>query len=170
MWYVIQVSASQESTAKTMIERFVDDDLYEEVFIPRYQVMKHRHGEWVQTTSKLFPGYVIVITNQVEMLNSQVRQVPAFTRLLTTGDTFIPLNPEEIDWIGAFTTKGNRIIEMSEGIIEGDQVIITKGPLKFREGWIKKIDRHKRLAYLEIKLLGRTVDIKVGLGIIRKSL
>ena len=61
------------------------------------------------------------------------------------------------------------MIEMSEGVIEGDQVRITKGPLRHHEGWIKKINRHKRLAYLEIEMFGRTLEAKVGLGIVRKT-
>lgn len=35
---------------------------------------------------------------------------------------------------------------MSEGIIEGDRVIVTRGPLRDLEASIIKIDRHKRLA------------------------
>ena len=37
------------------------------------------------------------------------------------------------------------------------------------EGGIQKIDRHKRLAYVEIKMLGRTTVVKLGLEIVSKS-
>lgn len=37
------------------------------------------------------------------------------------------------------------------------------------EGNIRRIDRHKRIAYLEIEMFGRTVEMKVGLEIIRKE-
>ena len=50
-----------------------------------------------------------------------------------------------------------------------DLVRITKGPLRHHEGWIKKINRHKRLAYLEIEMFGRTLEAKVGLGIVKKT-
>ena len=33
----------------------------------------------------------------------------------------------------------------------------------------KKLDRHKRLAYLEIEILGRVKTVKVGLEIVRKK-
>jgi len=35
-------------------------------------------------------------------------------------------------------------------------------------GLIRKIDRHKRLAYLEIRILGRVKTVKVGLEVTRK--
>lgn len=37
------------------------------------------------------------------------------------------------------------------------------------EGNIRRIDRHKRTAYLEIEMFGRIVEMKVGLEIIRKE-
>ena len=61
-------------------------------------------------------------------------------------------------------------MEMSEGIIENDRVIITKGPLKGNEGLIRKIDRHKRKAWLEIQMFRRTMEMQVGVEIVRKRL
>ena len=62
------------------------------------------------------------------------------------------------------------MVEPSYGFIEGDQVVITKGPLVGFEAQIKKLDRHKRLAYVEVHLMGRTKLIKVGAEIVRKQL
>ena len=57
---------------------------------------------------------------------------------------------------------------MSRVFIENDRVIITSGPLKGNEALIKKIDRHKRRAYLEIEMFGRKVEAQVGLEIVKK--
>ena len=57
---------------------------------------------------------------------------------------------------------------MSEGVIEGDRIVVLKGPLVNRTGWIRKINRRKRTAYLEIEMFGRTIQTKIGLGIVRK--
>ena len=62
-----------------------------------------------------------------------------------------------------------QLVEMSSGIIENDRVQILSGPLMGMEGNIRRIDRHKRIAYLEIEMFGRTVEMKVGLEIIRKE-
>ena len=169
VWYVVQVAAGREANAEAMIRRFVDEGALEECFVPRYELMKSFRGEWRLCTAKLFPGYVIAVTDDIDALEAELRKVPAFTKLLASGDAFLPLAPEEIDWIAAFTESGDRVIEMSEGVIEGDQVRITKGPLRHHEGWIKKINRHKRLAYLEIEMFGRTLEAKVGLGIVKKT-
>jgi transcriptional antiterminator NusG len=63
-----------------------------------------------------------------------------------------------------------QIVEMSTGIIEGSKVIVESGPLKGREGLIKKIDRHKRKAYLELDMFGRSQRVEVGLEITMKTI
>ena len=59
---------------------------------------------------------------------------------------------------------------MSKGLIEGNQIYITQGPLKGKEGLIVKIDRHKRLAYLQLSMFHKELIAKVGLEIISKCL
>ena len=85
-----------------------------------------------------------------------------------TGDEVVPLTEEEVSFLMSF--GGNeQIVKMSEGIIENARVIILSGPLKGKEGYIKKIDRHKRKAFLEMSLFGRMQRIQVGLEIFLKT-
>ena len=58
---------------------------------------------------------------------------------------------------------------MSEGFIEGDKFIVTRGPLCGKEGLIQKINRHKRKAWLEVEMFGRKQEIEVGLEIVAKT-
>ena len=79
-----------------------------------------------------------------------------------------PLVQEEVELLMRIGTD-KQLVEMSSGIIENDRVRILSGPLMGMEGNIRRIDRHKRIAYLEIEMFGRTVEMKVGLEIIRKE-
>ena len=158
MWYVVQTVAGREFAVCRLIESLVEDDVLQECFVPRYEVQKQFRGQWRTCTATLFPGYLIVVTDRVDELESQLRRVPAF----------VPLERDEVAWIDAFTEKGHRTVGVSEGVIEGDRIIVLKGPLVGREGWIRKINRRKRTAYLEIEMFGRTIQTKIGLGIVRK--
>lgn len=129
---------------------------------------KQFRGQWRTCTATLFPGYLIVVTDRVDELESQLRRVPAFAWVLSNDGGFVPLERDEVAWIDAFTEKGHRTVGVSEGVIEGDRIIVLKGPLVGREGWIRKINRRKRTAYLEIDMFGRTIQTKIGLGIVRK--
>ena len=75
---------------------------------------------------------------------------------------------EEVELLMRIGTD-KQLVEMSSGIIENDRVRILSGPLMGMEGNIRRIDRHKRIAYLEIEMFGRTVEMKVGLEIIKKE-
>ena len=101
-------------------------------------------------------------------LAQQIKQAPAFARVLTQDGKIVPLSAAECDWLVRLTGP-THVVEPSIGVIEGDRVTITDGPLVGMESQIKKIDRHKRLAYLDVHLLGRTKTVKVGVEIVRKT-
>jgi transcription termination/antitermination protein NusG len=63
----------------------------------------------------------------------------------------------------------DHVIENSIGLIEGDKIIITEGPLMGHESMIKKIDSHKRIAQLDIEMFGQLRTITVALEIISKQ-
>lgn len=167
--YVIQVTGGRETHARDLITRLLGE-LVGECFIPRREVFRHVDGEWVSVTETLFPGYVFVRTNQIQQVSERLGSVPAFTRLLGKSDErIIPLSSEEVAWLEALLVPVSKVLEKSMGVIEGDRVIVTEGPLKGHEAQISKIDRHKRAAYLDMRMFGRRKTIKVGLEIVRKS-
>lgn len=63
------------------------------------------------------------------------------------------LTEDEKNFLLGFCDDGY-IAEESKGFIIGDKIFITSGPLKGRESIIKKIDRHKRRAEIEMTFLG----------------
>ena len=115
----------------------------------------------------LFPGYVFLVSDEKEKLFFELKRIIGLTKLLGTGETIVPLTDEEVNFLLRFGGK-EQTVEMSEGIIENDRVVVTSGPLKGNEGLIRKIDRHKRKAWLEIEMFGRTVEMQVGLEIVGK--
>ena len=168
MWYVVQVVGGQEKATLALVERFAGGPALKEAFIPQREVMRHRAGEWVKAQEILFPGYLFVVTSDPGELFARLANVPAFTRLLGSDEGFVPLADDEVKLIHAFSGDGH-IIEMSEGVIEGDRVRILRGPLRDRDAIIRKIDRHKRAAYVTMFLMGRETNVKLGLEIVRKS-
>lgn len=167
--YAIQVGSGQEAKVEELIRRFVDESVIGEIFVPRFEAMRRWKGEWHKRTERLTPGYLYVETSDVEKLSLQLRHVPAFTKLLGNNEVFIPLNGDEMAWLNAFAGDERRVVEMSEGIMEGGKVIVLRGPLMGHEAEIKRIDRHRRTAELEIRMLGRVKTIRLGLEIVSKS-
>jgi transcriptional antiterminator NusG len=57
----------------------------------------------------------------------------------------------------------------SVGFIEGDTIQITSGSLIGLEGQIKKINRHKREAIVEMEIVGARREVTLMLEIIEKK-
>lgn len=106
-------------------------------------------------------------TENVEDLYKRLKVVPKLTKILKTGDDFIPLHDTEVEFMMRFGGK-NHVVEMSVGYIEGDKVVVTEGPMTDWQGNVKKIDRHKRIAIIEVEMFGRMTDVTVGLEVVNK--
>lgn len=167
-WYVIQVTAGKELALCQSIRRVVGEDLLKECFTPRFVTEKKVRGVWERTESLMLPGYIIAVTSNPTQLYERLRQVHEFTRLLRMGGEFCPLAEEERAWLAAFTEDGDRVIPMSMGVMEGDRVVVQRGPLKGREACIVSVNRRKSLAFIELDMCGRRVKTRIGLGIVRK--
>lgn len=166
--YVIQVAGGREMTAVDMVNR-VAQDVCTECFAPRVEVMRKKRGVWVRLKERLFPGYVFVETRSPEELRDRLRSTPLFTKLLASaGDVFVPLTREEVTWLKAHVDAETHVMGMSEGVIEGDHVVVTSGPLRGQEAKITKVDRHKRLAWMDMDMFGRHKTIRVGLEIVAR--
>ena len=68
MWYVVQVETGREKTACDDIKQAAEDVL-DECFVPQYLTGKRRpDGTWIPSKERLFPGYLICVTSQVDEL------------------------------------------------------------------------------------------------------
>ena len=168
--YVMQVATGREQKTLALVERMLGKDARTRFFAPRYRYHKKIHGSWETVEELLTPGYVYfdAPARAVGDLAQQIKQAPAFARVLTQDGKIVPLSAAECDWLVRLTGP-THVVEPSIGVIEGDRVTITDGPLVGMESQIKKIDRHKRLAYLDVHLLGRTKTVKVGVEIVKKT-
>lgn len=166
--FVVQVISGQEDKAAALIAKIAQGAL-EDCFVPKREVAHRKSGQWHRILEKLFPGYVFVRTSAPKRAREVLGRVPAFTRMLTSaGDTCLPLTADEVAWINATTNMDTHVMEMSEGVIEGDRVVVIRGPLKGREASITRVDRHKRLAWVDMNMFGRNKTIRVGLEIVSK--
>lgn len=168
MWYVVQVRSGTEDRIVRQCQNVIDAGVLERCFVPYYEEWKKYHGTWHTEKRILFPGYVFMVSSQLTALHKSLQGVIGMTRLLGTGNEIVPLREEEIGLLQKMGV-GEMPMKVSEGMIENDTVVITEGPLTGMEGFIRRIDRHKRKAWLDIDMLGRTMRIEAGLEIIEKK-
>ena len=142
-------------------------DLLRECFPLSYQLLKKQQGTWRLVTEVMFPGYVFLSTGDIDAVRERLKLSTSFARLLGAGDAIFSLTPEEAAFVSEFGGAGH-VVGMSEGVIEDGRTVVRSGPLRGREDLIRKIDRHKRVAFLDVGLLDQ-VRVRVGLEITRKT-
>ena len=163
MWYVIQVYTGRElEIARQCRERVAAEG--EDVFVPLAERWTKVHGERTLITSRLFPGYVFIETDQIEDFYNRLNRIYTMTKVLRIGEEMTPIQPEEEAYLRQLGGE-DHVVKYSEGYLEGEQLVVTSGPLKDFKGKVKKILRHKRLVVMEVQLLGHEVEVTLGMGI-----
>lgn len=168
MWCVLQVRQGLEESVRQQCREKISSDLVKDCYVFYYEEKRRIQGEWVIQERLLFPGYVFLVTGQASGLSDELARIKGFLKLLETGNEVAALTEEEIAFLTAFGGK-KRTVEMSEGVIEQSKIRIYSGPLVGKERYIRRIDRHKRRAFLELPMFGQRQRLQVGLEIVSKT-
>lgn len=167
-WYVMQVFTGNEKKTADMCRSKSDAGTTYEIFVPEYEYMKKYQGAWHRQTGVLFPGYVFIQSADIQGFREVMKGVPEYTKLLCSEGDILPMSLEDRALLEQMLDE-RKIFKMSEGYIEGDKIRVTTGPLAGKEGWIRKIDRHKRRAILDVEMFGKIIRTEAGLEIVRKE-
>ena len=163
----MQVKSRKEEEILRLIEKAPAGELVGQCFLPYYERKRKYRGLWRVEKAILFPGYIFVETNNIQELYFALKEIPELTKVLRAEDAWLPLYAEEEKFLERLMGE-ERIVRLSKGYIEGDKVIIKEGPMQGLEGMIRKIDRHKRIAIIEVELFMRKVEVSIGLEIVEK--
>lgn len=171
-WYVIHVSTGSEYKMRELIvQQLEKTDLpYEDCFVPTIEYVQKVNERYITKEKPMFPGYLFLISEEayIKDIASCLKRVVGFTKILGEQQSFIPLYPQEVDFLLGFSDSRHNV-GMSSGFIENDRITVTHGPLIGKEGLIKKINRHKRIAEIELFFMGRSTRVQVPLEIVTKK-
>jgi len=146
-------------------------------FIPMYSSRFKKAGRLISEKHRLFPGYIFLETEsrgtEISLrLRPFIARSKNTMKLLRYGkayegnQTFEMNKDEQESYLKLY--NDDYCVEMSRGFMAGDLVKITEGPLVGFESRIKKINSHRMEAVVENSIMGRMVDIRLGLEIISK--
>jgi transcriptional antiterminator NusG len=170
-WYVFFVKTGREMN---VLEEAARSFSCEEVkpFLPYVEQLFRKSGTVTKERQLMFPGYLFVETAipgsefQERAAEFVQKSKHVMRLLLDCGSEQASVTDEEREAIQGLWAGEEKGIAASKGVIEGDKVMITEGSLVGMEGIIKRIDRHKLKAELEVDFLGQTHRLAVGLEIV----
>ena len=167
MWYVMQVLTGEEKNTIDMCVIIVKESKLHDFFMPEVERRMKFHGQWKDVRRPMFPGYIFINTEHIDELYEELKKVPKLTKVLSADHIITPVLRKEEDFIRRITNT-NHVAEVSVGYIEGARLIIEQGPMVGMEGYVKKIDRHRRQAVLELEMFGSMTEVTMGLEVLRK--
>lgn len=167
MWYVIHTISGMEQKCKQQCEQYVDASAYKRMFVLQYIAKRHFKKEWHEVKKVLFPGYLFVDTETIEPIMEGLRQFQQYTRVLRDGEMVSPVTEQEQKFLADMMDE-EYVVQYSEGFLIGEEVYITSGPLRNYQGCIRTVDRHRRIAKLEIPVFGGPTPVEVGFGAIAR--
>ena len=170
-WYVFFVKAGKEKK----IEQYLNKRLSQDVgtpFIPLQEILFRKSGNIKKEIRYLFPGYLFVesrLSDQafVESTNPVIARCSDIIGLLKYSETEISMKETEKSTLISLSDN-EHCIGASYGFIEGEKIHITEGPLKGLESVVRKVNRHKREAIIEIEIMGDVRLVTVALEVVEK--
>ncbi|MBR1479147.1 MAG: antiterminator LoaP [Lachnospiraceae bacterium] len=169
MWYVIQTLKGRERKVAEAVRRDVACE-GEKVFIIENEMQYKVKGEWIKDRKPLFAGYVFVELEfeRAEEFNNRLRTKLHTFRLLDIDGVITPIRPEEEEYLLRLGGE-EHIIHHSAGFRVDDIVEITSGSFQGFRGKINKLDRHNRRAKICLPLLGKNIEVEIGLEIVKNT-
>lgn len=168
MWYVIQVQARHEVAVVDKCHARGGVLLPgEDVFTMLSERMIKERGEWKKKAEVAFQKYVFAETEDADGFRIRLRKVEEMTKMLGVDGKIVPIYPEEQELLEKLGGK-EHVIRYSEGYMFNEKLVVTDGPMKGMEGRVKWMDRHQRIAGIEISIFDRKIIVKMSVGILKR--
>lgn len=170
-WYVLQVETGKEDNMVTWLNSYFNGTDVIECFVVKRETKRKLYGKWKTVIESLFKGYIFLVSDNPVNVFYRLKDIPSFTKLLDNGDYgFVPLKREEIQFILNLSSgRPDHTVRISTiDLNEGDEIEYIGGDLSMFSGQIKRIDKHKRRAVVEVEMFGRKTDIYMDFEFLKK--
>ncbi|MFH1175123.1 MAG: transcription termination/antitermination protein NusG [bacterium] len=169
-WYVLHTySGYEEAVAKNLRQRIESmgmEDMIFNVIVPTEKKIKIRSGKRKTVEENLYPGYVLVDMVVTDASWYVARNTPRVTGFIGSGNTPIPISPDEMKIIqqrmGKEETKFKIDLDMD------DNIKIVDGPFKDLEGKISDVDEQKGKVKALVNIFGRETPVELDFLQVKK--
>lgn len=172
-WYILFVFTGREHHISNKINQHFHNGCLIS-FIPMRELFFKKSGKVHKRQITMFPGYVFIETKlcSKEFLKHLWPVTKTLSndiiRLLRYGDSDeIAVHEDEYKSLKGLLNN-NQCVEVSTGFIEGDKIYIEEGPLIGKESIIRKINKHKKVALIDLEIMGGIRQVTIGLEVLRK--
>jgi transcriptional antiterminator NusG len=164
-WYAFCVLTGREDRVKAELERELAElpDIEFSILVPKRELVERRCGENHTVLKIMFPGYVIVGTEQIYRFADIAKQNSSVLYALSEDSEFLEIYLHEISPL-IYMLDDNDVIGVSEVEFgENSRIRVLAGPLKGLDGWIVKTDI--RRGRVKVKFAWTNIRREIWLGV-----
>lgn len=146
-WYAVITTSQEEEHFCT----YVNEQLHLHAVFPKAERHFRIQKEDVLSIKPMFAGCVLVESElDINSLSNLLSNSPYAIEYIQS------MTQEEMKLIFHLLNEKN-IVSMSHGIIVDRKPVVNEGPLKGLEEHVIRVNAHKRMAELNVKINGRTI-------------
>ena len=164
MWYVVQTMGGREQAAIEKCRNALGAEIASQIFTPRCQLPRKFQGVWQSVEKVAFPGYVFIESDHSAELEKLLMRIPSVATPVKIGGGFYPIRAEEEAVLRQMMDKDS-CIRTSQGYFVDQKLVVEQGPLQHFTEMVKKVDRHKRWADVDVILFEEHKRMRVGLEV-----
>lgn len=162
-WYAIHTYAGYEERVKKNLEQRIKSlDMageIAEVVIPTEEEIEVKNGQRRTITKKIMPGYVLVKMTMSDNSWSVVRNTPAVTGFVGSGNKPVALKDEEVSRI--LKQMAEETPRVKVGFRKGQSIRVTDGPFIDFVGVVDEINTAKDKVKVLLTLFGRETPVEL---------
>jgi len=162
-WYAIHTYAGYEERVKKNLEQRIKSmdmaNEISEVVIPTEDEIEVKNGQRRTITKKIMPGYVLVKMYMSDNSWSVVRNTPAVTGFVGSGNKPVALKDEEMSRI--LKQMAEEAPKVKVGFRKGQGIRVTDGPFIDFVGVVDEINTTKDKVKVLLTLFGRETPVEL---------
>jgi len=170
-WYIIQTYSSQEYKVKRSLEqRILNMKLQDRIFeilIPEEDIIEVKNNKKLESTKKMYPGYIFVKMEFDEDLWYIMKRIPGLSKFMGNQNTPIPVKDDEM--LKVLRQVGVKVQKYQIDFEVGDMIKIIAGPFRGYTGPVKDINAEKGKLKSMILIFGRETPVEIDFDQVEKA-
>lgn len=163
-WYIVNTYSGQENRVKNDLLRRAETlgaaHLIRQIVIPTETVYEGNGAKRKQVEKRTMPGYILIESDINETSWAVIRHTPGVTGFVSNTGEPEPLSKLEANRILGIKNKKARTTPKI-AFNEGDQVMISAGPLKDFSGTVSQVEAETDTVTVNVSIFGRETPTKV---------
>ena len=172
-WYIVQAySGFENKVAEGIKEAAVKAgraECFEQILVPKEEVMEFKKGKKVTLERNFFPGYILVKMQLSDETWHLVRNVPKVSTFLGPKGKPQPISEEEAARILNQVEEGVSKPKSYITYAVGDSVRVCDGPFMSFSGLVESVDDEKSRLRVSVSIFGRSTPVDLEFGQVEKQ-